>query len=151
MSEVMEDVVKSIMSTKVETVRSKQPLKFALKKMVTKNIGSVVVVDGEKPVGIVTERDISRCVAKSLKSLNGQVARVMAKKLIVASPNTTIQSAVGLMLKHGIRRIPVVHDGKLVGVVTERDLLHWVLKVSYEPNIPDEIVEILARPLNSKS
>ncbi len=147
----MEDVVKSIMSRKVETVKSKQPLKLALKKMVTKNIGSVVVVDAAKPLGIVTERDISRCVAKGLKNLNGQVAHVMTKKLIVASPHTSIQAAVGLMLKHGIRRIPVVDDGKLVGVVTERDLLHWVLKVSYEPNIPPEIVEILARPLTSKA
>jgi CBS domain-containing protein len=139
------------MSTKVETVKPKQPVRIALNKMVRRNIGSIIVVDGGKPVGIVTERDISRKMAKGLKNLNTQVMRVMAQKLIVANPNTTIQEAFGLMLQHGIRRIPVVDDGKLVGVVTERDLLHWVLQVSYEPNIPPEIIKILARPLSSKS
>ena len=148
----MEDLLKSIMSTKVETVQSKQPLKKALKKMVSRNIGSVVVVDVHgKPVGIVTERDISRCVAKGLKSLNTQITRVMTRDLIVASPDTTIQAALGTMLKHGIRRIPIIDNEKLIGVVTERDLLHWVLKVSYEPNIPVEIVKILEGPLSSKA
>jgi CBS domain-containing protein len=139
------------MSTKVETVRPKQPVRLALNKMVRRNIGSVLVVDGGRPVGIITERDISRKLAKGLKNLNTQVMRIMARNLIVASPDTTIQAAFGLMLEHGIRRIPVVDDGKLVGVVTERDLLHWVLQVSYEPNIPPEIIKILARPLSSKS
>jgi CBS domain-containing protein len=139
------------MSTKVETVRPKQPVRLALNKMVRRNIGSIIVVDGGKPVGIVTERDISRKLAKGLKNLNTQVMRIMARNLIVASPDTTIQAAFGLMLEHGIRRIPIVDDGKLIGVVTERDLLHWVLQVSYEPNIPPEIIKILARPLSSKS
>jgi len=139
------------MSTKVETVKPKQPVRLALNKMVRRNIGSIIVVDGGKPVGIITERDISRKLAKGLKNLNTQVTHVMARNLIVASPDTTIQAAFGLMLEHGIRRIPVVDDGKLVGVVTERDLLHWVLQVSYEPIIPPEIIKILARPLSSRS
>lgn len=139
------------MSAKVETVKPKQPLKLALKKMVSRNIGSILVVENGEPIGIITERDISRSVAKGLKNLNTQVARVMSKKLIAASPDTSIQSALGLMLEHGIRRIPVVDNGKLIGVVTERDLLHWVLQVSYEPNIPPEVVKILKRPLISKS
>jgi CBS domain-containing protein len=139
------------MSTKLETVKPNQPLKIALNKMIRRNIGSIIVVDDGRPVGIVTERDISRKMAKGLKNLNTQVARVMVKKLIVASPDTTIQDAFGMMLEHGIRRIPVVDNRKLVGVVTERDLLHWVLQVSYEPNIPPEIIKILARPLSSKS
>ena len=151
MSEVLEDILKSVMSTKVETVKPKQPVRLALNKMVRRNIGSIIVVDGGRPVGIVTERDISRKLAKGLKNLNTQVMRIMARNLIVASPDTTIQAAFGLMLEHGIRRIPVVDDGKLVGVVTERDLLHWVLQVSYEPNIPPEIIKILARPLSSRS
>ena len=139
------------MSKTVETVKPKEPLKLALSKMVRRNIGSVIVIDGGRPVGIVTERDISRKVAKGLKSLNTQVMRVMTRKLIVASPDMPIQSAVRLMLENGIRRIPVVENEKLVGVVTERDLLHWVLQVSYEPNIPSEIIRILARPLTSRS
>ena len=147
----MQDILREIMSAKVETVKPKQPLKLALKKMLNRNIGSILVLENGKPIGIVTERDISRAVAKGLKNLNTQVARVMSKKLIVASSDTSIQSAFGLMLDHGIRRIPVVDDGRLIGIVTERDLLRWVLQVSYEPNIPPEVVKILKRPLISKS
>jgi len=81
------------MSAKVETVKPKQPLKLALKKMLNRNVGSILVLENGKPIGIITERDISRAVAKGLKNLNTQVARVMSKKLIVASSDTSIQSA----------------------------------------------------------
>jgi len=47
------------------------------------------------------------------------------------------------MLKNKIRRLPVVDDGKLVGIVTEKDLMRWVLRVSYEPNIPPHIKAVL--------
>jgi len=47
------------------------------------------------------------------------------------------------MLKNEVRRLPVLDDGKLVGIVTEKDLMRWVLRVSYEPNIPPHIKSIL--------
>ncbi len=155
MSQIIEssrsDIVQYIMSTKVETVKPDQSLSIALKKMVTRNIGSVIVTEGNTPVGIVTERDVSRCIAKSVRSLNTSVKRLMTRSLIVATPTMTNQEALGTMLRNGIRRIPIVDDGKLIGIITERDLLRWVLKVTYEPNIPADIKEILARPAASKT
>ena len=139
------------MSAKVVTVKPSMLLKDALKKMVKRNIGCIVVVDRGKPVGIVTERDISRQVAKGPKTLGIQVKRVMSSPLISVSPSGSNSQAMELMLKHGIRRLPVIDGKRLVGIITERDLLRWVVKITYEGNTPPEIKEILSRPNLSKS
>ncbi len=145
------DSVESVMVSPVETVKPTDLLQYALKKIVKKNIGCVVVVEGKKPVGIVTERDVSRRVAKSPKLLITQVRRVMSCPLITATPGTSIDKAVYLMAKHGIRRLPVIDREKLVGLVSERDLLRWMLQVSYEPQLPIEIRQILARRAEAKA
>ena len=144
------DFIRTIMVSPVETVKPTDRLEQALKKIVRKNIGCVVVVEGKTPVGIVTERDISRKVAKSTKVLGTQIKRVMSSPLIVVTQKAPIDKAVYLMLKHGIRRLPVVEKGELIGLVSERDLLRWVLQISYEPRIPIEIKEILARRSEAK-
>ena len=148
---VLSDLVRSIMVSPVETVKQTDLLEYALKKIVKKNIGCVVVVRGKKPVGIITERDISRRVAKGSKALMIKVRQVMSGPLISVAPSTPIEKAVYLMLKHGIRRLPVVEKEKLVGLVSERDLLRWVLQVSYEPQIPIEIKQILGRKAEAKA
>ncbi|MGA2627310.1 MAG: CBS domain-containing protein [Candidatus Bathyarchaeia archaeon] len=154
MSDVVEsDSVESLMAVNVETVEPKRSLKHALQKMVKRNIGSIVVVEGEKPVGIVTERDISRYVAKRTNALKTQVRNVMSSPLITIARSATNQEAMAAMLKHGIRRLPVVEKGKLVGIVSQRDLLRWVFRITYEkePHITAEIRAILERPPFSKT
>jgi CBS domain-containing protein len=145
------DFVESVMVSPIETVKPTDRLGYALKKMVKNNIGCVVVVEGKKPVGIITERDISRKVAKSTKVLMTQVKRVMSGPLVTVTPSTPIDKAVYLMLKHGIRRLPVIEKEELVGLVSERDLLRWVLQITYEPQIPIEIKQILARRAEAKT
>ena len=149
MSEHVESI-ESIMKAKIETVTPKEPLEHAWMKMVERNIGSVVVIEGENPVGIVTERDISRCLAKGVQALNTQVENIMSSPLITATRSASIEEAMQIMLKHGIRRLPVVEEGKLVGIVSERDLLRWVLRIRHEPHIPPAIREILERQPFSK-
>jgi CBS domain-containing protein len=149
-SPVEADLIESIMTSKVETVKPTESLKNALKKIVARNVGSVVVTENE-PVGILTERDISRCMAKEIGALKRQVKNVMSSPLITVEPTESIQDALTLMLKHGVRRLPVVKQRRLVGIVSERDVLRWVLKVTYEPQIPPEIKEILEQPVHSKN
>ncbi len=113
------DSVEALMAVRVETVEPKRSLKYALQKMVKRNIGSIVVVEEGTPVGIVTERDISRYVAKRTNALKTPVRNVMSGPLItVARP--TNQEAMAAMLKHGVRRLPVVEKGKLVGIISQR-------------------------------
>jgi len=145
------DVVESVMVSQVETVKPTALLQYVLKKIVKKNIGCVIVVEGRKPLGIITERDVSRKVAKNTKLLKTKVGQAMSAPLITVTPRTPIDKAVYLMLKHGIRRLPVIEKEELIGLITERDLLRWVLRISYEPKIPIEIKRILENRTEAKS
>jgi len=138
-----EDRVKHVMSSPVVTVESKGNLGSAARIMVRHEIGSVVVVERKKPVGILTERDITKQIIKGGAVLKTPVKKLMTKALVTAPPNMPIQEAFELMLMNKIRRLPVLEDDKLVGIVTEKNLMRWVLRVSYEPNIPKHIQMVL--------
>jgi len=83
--------------------------------------------------------------------LKRKVKTVMSSPLVTIEPRASVQDAMALMLKHGVRRLPVLKERKLVGILSERDVLRWVLRISYEPHIPPEVKEILERPLQSKN
>jgi CBS domain-containing protein len=131
------------MSSPVITMESKGNIGSAAQTMVQHEIGSVVVVEGKQPVGIITERDITKQVIKGSTVLKEPVKNVITKALVTAPPDMSIQEAFELMLKNKIRRLPVLENNNLVGIVTEKDLMRWVLRVSYEPNIPKHIQMIL--------
>lgn len=126
--------VKSIMTPRVQTVKAEEPLRRALEKMVKRNVGSIVVLEGERPVGILTERDMARYVARGTSTLRSQVRKLMSSPLITIAGSAAVQEAMMMMLKHGIRRIPVVEKEKMVGIISERDLLRWVVRSSYKPS-----------------
>jgi len=140
-----EDTLAQIMTSPVKTVNSSDGLRVAAEKMVKNDIGAVVVVEDKTPVGMLTERDIIRQVLKGNNVLRKAAEKVMSKPLVTATPGTSIQDAFELMLRNKIRRLPVLEGNKLVGIVTERDLMRWVLRVSYEPDIPPHIKAILKK------
>jgi predicted transcriptional regulator len=108
-------------------------VKNAINLMSSKNIGCVVSVDKNKPVGILTERDILRkVVAPGIDSDNTKVRDVMTKKLISMESSKTVQEAVDLLEKRGIKRLPVIEFGKLIGIVTMTDLLKCLRKIENE-------------------
>jgi CBS domain-containing protein len=100
-------------------------------------------VEDNKPVGIVTERDVTKQVITGDDALVNPVSQVMSHPLRVSTKETTIQDVFEIMLEHRIRRLPIVENNELVGIVTEKDLMAWVLRVSYEPNIPKHIKAVL--------
>lgn len=130
------DMVSEIMSKNVLTVEASSKVEDALRLMAEKGIGSVVITKGGRPVGILTERDIVKKILKERDILDRRVEEVMSKPLIVVSPETGIFEALQTMRKNNIRRLPVVSGDKLEGIVTEKDLLFWVLKVAYAPYPP---------------
>jgi CBS domain-containing protein len=131
------------MSSPVTTMDANGKLGVAAQLMIQHDIGAVVVVESKNPVGIVTERDITKQVVKGNDVLKRPVKQVMSKPLVTATPNMSVQQAFESMLKNKIRRLPILEDNNLIGIVTTQDIMRWVLRVSYEPNIPEHIKAIL--------
>ena len=138
------------MVSPVEIAKPTDLVEHALRKMVERNVGCILIVDNGRLLGIITERDISRGIIKSPENLKHPVHQMMSSPVIFLSPVAPISEAMETMLNYGIRRLPIVEDGKVVGIVTERDLLHWIVKIANEPKIPAEIQEILKHSLASK-
>ncbi|ARM74800.1 CBS domain-containing protein [Acidianus manzaensis] len=96
----------------------------AAKKMAEHNIGSLIIMDNEKLIGIITERDIIRALGKGI-SLDLPVEEIgTTKNLITINENDSIYKAAELMAKNNIRHLIVTNnDGKLVGIISIRDLI----------------------------
>ncbi|MGA2972233.1 MAG: CBS domain-containing protein [Candidatus Bathyarchaeia archaeon] len=137
------DTLGHVMSSPVTTIDSDSTLDVAAQLMVQHDIGSVIVVEAKNPIGIVTERDITKQVIKGKDVLKKPIKQVMSKPLVTATPNMSIQDALELMLKNKVRRLPILEGKDMRGIVTTRDLMRWVLRVSYEPNVPRHIKAIL--------
>lgn len=97
----------------------------ALQLMADRNIGSVLIMQGEALLGIFTERDYARKLAlKGLASADTPLADVMTAKLYVVGPRQTVQECMGIMTQAKIRHLPVVSDGAVQGLVSIGDLVN---------------------------
>ncbi len=116
--------VKEIMTSDVVTVDIKSDVQHLANKMLTFKVGSVIVTDKKQPVGIVTERDIVRkIVSKNLKPDDISIKELMTTPLITIPSTEDVTDIMHKMVKLEIRRLPVVENGKLVGIVTDTDLI----------------------------
>ena len=120
--------VRSAMTKDVKTIDATKTVADGIKMMRDANIGSLVVVGKDhSPVGIFTERDFVRRMAeKGHGFLALPMAQVMTKPLTIISPVATIWDAVTLMGRADIRRLPVVENGHLIGILTERDVFRLI-------------------------
>jgi len=114
--------VKEIMTKDVKTVKPSDTVSQAASIMEQLNVGSVPVVDNDKVVGIVTDRDIViRNVARGQKP-DQKISDVMTSNVTFATPDMDVHSAADVMADHQIRRLPVIDNGNLVGIVAIGDL-----------------------------
>jgi len=124
----------------VVTIQSGESVKEAAKRMNLYSIGSLIIVDKGKVVGILTERDILiKVVEASKNAAKTKVGEVMSKKLVVASPDMDVVDAARMMLQRKIKKLPIVTDSKLVGLVTFTDI---VRTVRMEPEMMNAIKEL---------
>mgnify|MGYP003920621191 FL=1 len=119
----MDILLKDIMVRKVITIDPDKTARDAARLMADNNISSVIVMKGDEIVGIVTERDLVRKVcANDIPSSKVNIVSVMSSPVITAESDLPIEAAVQRMFNNRIRRLPVVENGKLVGIVTISDI-----------------------------
>jgi CBS domain-containing protein len=105
-------------------VEPKDSAREAAQRMAEKNIGALPVLDGGRLVGIFTERDLmTRVVARDRNAGQTNVSAVMTREIVVAEPDESIYDCIQKMQSLGCRHLPVVKDGKLIGMLSLRDLL----------------------------
>ena len=126
------------MNRKVVTVDKHASLRQAQRILDQHNIRHLFVMDGKRLVGIVTDRDLRKAAPSSKSPLTAsereefmdelKVVEVMSRKLIEASPSTTVREAAKVMVREKIGCLPVVDGNALVGIVTEIDLLEILVR-----------------------
>jgi len=131
---------KDFMTKEVVTIDSLKTADDAAKLMAAREVGSLVVVDAGKPVGLITDRDIvTRVLANDMNPMQVKVANFMSKPLVTANSDTPMIELAKLMDEKNIRRVPIVEEGRVVGIVTSTDMgkASKILAPYLLPRIPE--------------
>jgi len=124
------------MTTKPVSLTADSSLEQCAKVMAKNHVGALVIKDDHKSIGLITEQDIVRkVIAKGINPLTKKVKDFMEKKLKTVSPSSDIYDALIIMRDSNIRHLPVVDNGKMVGLLTLKDIL------KIEPSLFDLLVE----------
>ncbi len=135
-------LVKHIMKRNVLVLTEDATVKDVLDLMVENHAGSVVIVDketGKKVIGIVTEYDVLSKIVNERRSLETPVKEIMTRNVITTTPDTPIEKAAEIMTENRIKKLPVVENDELVGIITVTDIVASGVKLE------DAIIEKLAK------
>ncbi len=114
--------IRNVMTDNVSTVQSKSSVSEAASIMKDLNVGAVPVCEGNKPVGILTDRDIAVRNVADARDANSQVEDIMSGNLVYGTPDMSNEEAAKIMGDNQIRRLPIVENGNIVGIVSLGDL-----------------------------
>jgi CBS domain-containing protein len=139
-------MVNSVREAMTEDPRSIGPsasVVEAARMMRDEHVGSLPITDGDTLVGMITDRDITtRVVAEAANLATTSVGDVYSENLISVGPDKDLEEALRLMARHQVRRLPVVEDGKLVGIVAQADI---ALTLSEDEQKTGELVEAISK------
>ncbi len=133
--------VSEVMTEAAVTERADDTLAEAARTMWKQQTGSLLVMDGDELLGIVTERDILKAVATGVPLEETRVSDAMTKDLVTVHPASSLREAAAVMTDKGIRHLPVVERGKVVGIVSQRDLAGVLAGALNEPEALEQLVE----------
>lgn len=126
--------VKDIMTKSVISVDAEITVNEAAKMMEDAKVGAVIVMENNTPVGIVTDRDFAVKIVAHAYQITTPVKQIMSSPLIATSPDETVLMAADLMYSRDIRKLPVIDNDSVVGIITATDLVNQ-LAVSTEEDI----------------
>jgi len=118
--------VKEIMSNSIVSIDSSTTAIDAAKMMEDTGVGAVVVLENNLPVGIVTDRDLAIKITAHSYPTDTPVRRIMSSPLISIDPNSDLWLASDLMSTRNVRKLPVIDDDKVVGILTSSDLVKHI-------------------------
>jgi CBS domain-containing protein len=135
--------VRDLMTSDPRTVEPSTTIVEAARAMKEEDVGPVPVADGDKLVGILTDRDIAvRVVAEGKDPQSTTVEEIASRDLVTVDPDQGLDEAMRLMAKHQVRRLPVCEeDGRLVGILAQADVAR---EVGDQPT--GEVVEHISQP-----
>ena len=119
----MHKSIQEAMTTDPKTVASSTTVQDAAKTLKSEDVGSLPIIDGDRLVGVVTDRDIAIRVVAEGRGPETTVGEIASKDVVTIDPQQSIEEAARLMAEHQVRRLPVVEeDGKLVGILAQADV-----------------------------
>jgi CBS domain-containing protein len=133
--------ISEIMTKAAVTDRPDDTVEAAARKMRDQQTGSLLVLDGEDLVGIITERDVLTAVATGVRVDQARISEVMSKDLVTVDPGTSLRDAARIMTQKWIRHLPVLESGRLVGIVSQRDLAGVLAGALNEPEALQQLIE----------
>ncbi|MGE5594926.1 MAG: CBS domain-containing protein [Hyphomicrobiales bacterium] len=111
----------------VYTIEPTATVREAVGVMNEHGVGALLVVERERPAGIFTERDVlRRVVGPGLHAAVARVGEVMTTDLVTVSPQMRVEEAMAIVTNRRLRHLPVMEDGKIVGMLSSGDLMRWV-------------------------
>jgi CBS domain-containing protein len=134
--------IRDTMTTDPLSITPRDPVVEAARLMRDENIGSLPVTDGGRLVGMLTDRDIAvRVVAEGMSPDSTTVADVLSPDPVAARPDQDLDEALHLMAQHQVRRLPVVEDDRLVGILAQADVA-----LEEKEKKTGELVESISQP-----
>jgi len=124
--------VKDLMNPNVVSLGPDATLKEASELMSKQKIGSIVVIDKNEPVGIITERDFATKILLKPYSAETKISEVMSSPVIHISSNQSVSDVIDIMANKEIRKIPVIDDGDLIGIITGTEFLRLFVQATNE-------------------
>jgi CBS domain-containing protein len=128
----METQLRTLLENKPGAVHSTSPemtVAAAVAILNTRNVGALLVMKGAELVGVFTERDVLRRVVGEHRDPDTtRVGDVMTRDLVVMRPSSTVQDAMTVVSERRLRHLPIVEEGKVVGIISAGDLNHWLIR-----------------------
>ena len=121
--------VRDVMNKSIISVDRDDSIRMAVKKMVHGGIGAVIVTEKDKPVGILTERDILKFLANEKMDLDNKVENIMSAPLISVDSSSSLEEAANVMLTNNIRRLIIKEKDEYVGIISQRELQQFITEL----------------------
>jgi CBS domain-containing protein len=141
--------IADVMSLRVVKVSPEDPVRLAIARMLEENVGSVAVCEGQRLVGIFTERDVLRLAGEGPEFAEVNVRDVMTRNPVTISPDDDILAAAQLMSERRIRHLPIVQGDNLLGIVGIREVMRTLVERLWRTQDPE--ARERARDLLSRS